>query len=207
MRVMLLESDRRSADDAVRALRDAGHDVVRCHEVDLPSFPCNALCDEQTCPLEGGEGVDVVLDHRAHPYPRPTSFEDGVVCAIRRHIPLVVSGTSALNPFSPWTTAVTHRGDDDVVEACELAADANLVQLAEPALAEVRRRIGDPTLAADADVRVHRRRTRLEATICLPAGTPPVDEQVSVAVAGILRAHDPYSSLIDVAVVRDGVAT
>src|SRR5262249_10745817 len=106
MRVMVLESDRHAADDDIAALREAGHEGFGCHDTDVQAFPANGLCDLDTCPLEGREGIALVLDHRAHPHPRPTPLEDGVSCAVRRHVPLVVSGTAALNPFEPWTTAV-----------------------------------------------------------------------------------------------------
>ena len=119
MRVLVVESDRRAADEAITDLQAAGHRVVRCHEADLPAFPCNALCDQGSCPLETKERVDVVLDFRAHPYPKPTSFEDGVSCALRHHVPLVVAGTSALNPFDKWTTVIADG--HNAVEACELA--------------------------------------------------------------------------------------
>ena len=54
--------------------------------------------------------------------PGPTPFEDGVSCALRHHVPLVVAGTTALNPFDDWTTVTA--GDDDIVEACERAGSA-----------------------------------------------------------------------------------
>jgi hypothetical protein len=201
MRVMVIESDRRSADDAVRELREAGHEVVRCHEPGGQVFPCNALCDDETCPLEGGEGVDVVLDHRAHPYPRPTPLEDGVTCAIRQHVPLVVAGTPALNPFEPWTTAVA--SDGDVVATCVTAARAPLARLAEPARLEVWRRLAaHPSIAAASDVTVRRDRTRLTATISLPDDAPDIDEQLAVAVAGVIRRHDHFTSQLDVEVRR-----
>ena len=50
------------------------------HEADHAAFPCNALSDKNVCPLEVEPAVDVVVDHRAHPHPRPTRSEDGVTC-------------------------------------------------------------------------------------------------------------------------------
>jgi hypothetical protein len=120
VRVLVLETNRRAADHAIAELRGAGHQVVRCHEVGLPAFPCNALCNNGVCELDASGGVDIVLDYRAHPLPRPTAYEDGVSCALRHHVPLVVVGTSALNPFDKWTAAIA--GDDEIVAACEAAA-------------------------------------------------------------------------------------
>jgi hypothetical protein len=174
---------------------------VRCHEPDLPAFPCNALCDADACPLESGAGVDVVLDHRAHPHPRPTPLEDGVTCAVRQYVPLVVAGTSALNPFAPWTTAIA--GDTDVVAACVTAAGGPLDRLAEPARLEVWRRLAaHPAAAAASGVTVQRNRARLDVTVSVPSDAPGVDEQLAVAVAGVIRRHNRYTSQIDVAVKR-----
>lgn len=56
MRVLVVESDRRAADKAITDLQAAGHHVMRCHETDLPAFPCNALCDKGTCPIDTQQG-------------------------------------------------------------------------------------------------------------------------------------------------------
>jgi hypothetical protein len=199
MRALVLESDRRAADKAVLDLQAAGHRVERCHEVDLPPFPCNALCGNESCPVESRGGVDVVVDYRAHPHPRPTGLEDGVTCAVRHHVPLVVAGTSALNPFDRWTTAIAT--DDDIVEACERAARQPIERLAAPARTEVRRRLGSrPALAARADVVVRRSPRELNAVVSVPAEAAELDGPLAVAVAGVLRALDPYSSRVNVAV-------
>ena len=201
MRVLVVESDRRTADKAITDLQAAGHHVVRCHETDLPAFPCNALCDKGTCPIETQQGVDVVLDYHARPHPKPTAFEDGVSCSLRHHIPLVVAGTSALNPFDKWTTAIA--GDDDIVEACELAATRPVERLAEPARAEVRKRLRlQPAVAEQSDVVVHRSNGQLDATIYLPGEAEETDGSLAVAVAGVLRAHDRFASRVNVAVER-----
>lgn len=201
MRVLVVESDRRTADKAVTDLQAAGHRVVRCHETDLPAFPCNALCDKGTCPIETQQGVDVVLDYRARPYPKPTAFEDGVSCSLRHHIPLVVAGTSALNPFDKWTTAIA--SDDDIVSACERAAALPVERLAAPARAEVRRRLAlQPAVAEQSDVVVHRSNGRIDAKIFLPDDADDIDGPLAVAVGGVLRVHDQFASSVNVAVER-----
>lgn len=201
MRVLVVESDRYSADKAVTDLQAAGHQVARCHEVDLPAFPCNALCDQGTCPIEDQRGVDVVLDYRAHPYPRPTPFEDGVSCSLRHNVPLVVAGTSALNPFHRWTSAIA--ADDDIVDACERAATQPLERLAAPARAEVRRRLDRHPDAKEVDVTVFRTNGQLDAIIHLPDQIGEVESELAVAVAGILRAHDRFTSCVNVSIQRD----
>jgi hypothetical protein len=201
MRVLLLESDRHGADDAERALRLAGHEVVRCHEPDLGSFPCNALCDEGTCPVDDDRGVDVALTMRSHSYPGPTDYEDGVSCALRQGVPLVVGGVTAMNPFDRFTTTIVT--DDSVVEACENAVATPVEHLAAPARAEVRRRLAAmPDVAIAADVKVHRHGRQLVATVMLPGDADEVDGQLAVAVAGVLRARDRGAKRIDVTVER-----
>jgi hypothetical protein len=205
MHVLVVESDRHAAANAVTDLQAAGHHVVRCHEQDLAAFPCNALCDHGECPIEADAGVDVVVDYRSRPYPRPTAFEDGVSCALRHHIPLVVAGTSALNPYDKWTTAIA-TSDDDIVSTCERAARMPLERLAEPARAEVRRRLRlQPAVAEAADVVVHRSKGgQLDAVVRLRDEAAEMDDDLAVAVAGVLRANDRFASRVNVAVERVG---
>ncbi len=201
MRVLVVESDPHSADDAISELRDAGHEVVRCHESGSSAFPCNALCDGGGCPLDGDHDVDVLLDYRAHPYPRPTAFEDGASCAARRYIPVVVAGASALNPFERWTTAVAGR--DSVLEACEHAASAPIESLSDVARSKVRQLLShDPVLADAADVVVTRGGGRLEAVIVVPDGAEEVDASLAVGVAGAIRTRDHWTPRVDVCVRR-----
>jgi len=203
MRVLVVESDRRAADGAVAELRGAGHHVMRCHETDLPAFPCNALCDLGQCPLEEDAGIDVVVDFRTRPYPRPTPYEDGVSCALRPHVPLVVAGTSALNPFARWTSAIA-ASDDEVVEACERAMEVPIEHLAAPARTEVQRRLRlQPGVAEVSDVVVRRSKGgQLDAIVLLPDEADEIEDELAVAVADVLRAHDRFAPRVNVAVER-----
>src|SRR5579885_479143 len=123
MRVLLLETDPGAGEPAATELRHAGHTVERCHEPGLGPFPCTGI-SEHRCPLDERATPDVVVTYRAHPYARPTPFEDGVSCAIRHNVPVVVAGTSAQNPYAAWSAEVA--GDDDIVAACEAAASGPL---------------------------------------------------------------------------------
>ena len=193
----MLETDRRAADDAVDSLTAAGHEVLRCHERDEPSFPCRGLCPEG-CALDGW--VDVALTMRAHPYPRPTPSEDGVTCAIRRHVPLVVGGMTALNPFAPWAAATA--GYDDVVEACEVAAAAPLAEHSRVATEEARRLVAAEGLPGD-DVVAGARRGRGRITVEVEASTEidrRLGDLIAVRVAGKVRALDGEIGVIDVRV-------
>jgi hypothetical protein len=201
MRALLLETDRHAGDSVARKLTAAGHQVLRCHEVDLDAFPCNALCAGGACPLEHRESVDVVVTFRAHAYPRPRPFEDGVSCALRHDVPLVVTGTSALNPFDRWTTEITPP--DDIVAACERAVAAPNRKLSEEATRVVRstlvRNGDDAADAAGAEVVVTRRAGRLQARAVLPGGAGEEPDKMAVAIAAVLRDTAPHANGIDVA--------
>jgi len=201
MRVLVVESDPHSADSAVAHLQEAGHEIVRCHEPGQAPFPCNALRAGAACPLDTGPGVDVVLDSRAHPYPRPTAFEDGVSCAVRRSTPLVIAGTDGLNPFDEWTTATAD--DESVVVACERAAAAPIKSLTEVARAKVQQLLSaQPELAASTDVFVTRAGGRLEAEVVVPADAEEVEASLAVGVAGAIRTRDRWTQQVDVCIRR-----
>ncbi len=110
-----------AADATVRQLTKAGHRVFRCHEPGKPEFPCRALAGDGPCPLSD-PGVDVAVTVRTHPDTRPTVREDGVACALRAHVPLVVAGRVMLNPYEEWADEVVEDGD--VVAACERVVSA-----------------------------------------------------------------------------------
>ena len=116
MEVLVLETDRYAADLAVEQLTERGHRVLRCHDPGKPAFPCRALAGEGPCPL-ADPGVDVALTVRAHPTARTSPHEDGLACALRARVPLVVAGRVALNPYEEWADGVVDDGD--VVGTCE----------------------------------------------------------------------------------------
>jgi hypothetical protein len=118
LNVLVLESDRGAAARAIADLTAAGHRVARCHDGEAPAFPCAAL--EGGCPLRN-EIIDVALTVRRHPRSQPAPQEDGVTCALRTHVPVVVAGATALNPFDDYAAEVV-RDPDDIVSACERAA-------------------------------------------------------------------------------------
>lgn len=200
MRVLLLETDAGGAAGAVHRLEARGHEVLRCHEQsESRAFPCAGLSDAAACPLEGA-GVDVALTVRDRALPEPAPLEDGVACALRAHVPLVVAGVTEPNPFAAYSAVVATDGD--VVEVCEEAANAPLARHGMVALDALRAsliRHGMPD--ADADAIVHRSREGLHVALLVPAGTP--DDAAALAttrVVGALRGLDSRARSIDVAV-------
>lgn len=119
--VLLIESRPDAGASAAADLEAAGHHVLRCHEPGAPAFPCAALVEGSSCPVD--DGVDVALLVRPVIAPRPSAKEEGATCAIRAGLPIVEQGSDVLDPFDTWvTTRVRHDGD--VVPACEGALDA-----------------------------------------------------------------------------------
>jgi hypothetical protein len=171
---------------------------VRCHEAGQAAFPCKALDDEQ-CPMHGTP-VDVALTVRSRPRSQPAPLEDGVRCALQRHIPLVVAGSRVLNPFEPWAAEVLDR-TYGVVEPCERAAAAPLPRHgdhAHRALVDVLAHHG--VTGCSPTVEVHRRDGALDVQV---HGVEALDRSVqamaSVRIIGALRALDDTAVGIDVA--------
>ena len=200
MKILVLDSDGEGGGrEAAVTLQAAGHEVHRCHEPGAPAFPCNGLAGTAACPLDGV--VDVAVVVREHPWPRPTALEDGVSCALRHAVPLVVSGRTALDPFDGFATEAI-EGTRGLVEACERAVAAPLPRHGEVAsemAAEVLARHGLDTDGARAEV--HRQNGRLRVSLEVPV---PVDTALSgmlaTRVAGRLRQLDRHASAIDISV-------
>jgi hypothetical protein len=185
---------------AEELLVEAGHEVVRCHEPGDMSFPCAGLIEERGCPLEQAP-VDVVVTARDRSWPRPSPFEDGATCGLRRHAPLVVLGT-ALHPFEQWATRGVDN-DADLVEACEEAAAAPLPRHSEIATEAARgvltRVAGEPT---DSAAIVRHQRGRLIVELDLAAHPEEVEGNVVANVIAALRSFDPHAAGIDVSIAR-----
>jgi hypothetical protein len=120
MRVLVMDSHPGAAGHAADALTADGHEVVRCRDQFAPTHPCAGY--EGACPIDD-VAVDVALDVRGRPLPRPTVGEHGVVCASRAGIPVVIAGQVAFQPFEPLTT-VELTGTSGVASACEAAVAA-----------------------------------------------------------------------------------
>ncbi|MEP6622915.1 MAG: hypothetical protein ABJC79_00585 [Acidimicrobiia bacterium] len=196
MHVLVMESSPGVARVAISDLERAGHHVHRCHEVGDRPFPCRGLASG-ACPLEIAP-IDVVVTVRDHPRVQPSPIEDGVVCALRRRVPVVVSGQPLMNPFESLG-AVASDGDD-VVAACENVARGPQVghsTRAQAALDELLELHGFGT--TQGDVSVCRADGRLEVRVRVdPAVPQPIRRMAAVRITGGLRTYDPYAAGIDV---------
>jgi hypothetical protein len=130
---------------------------------------------------------------RAHPSARSSPHEDGVSCALRARVPLVVAGRVALNPYEEWADAVVEHGQ--VADACERVATLPSrahTDVAQEALRAATRRRADSIEGATALVwRDHNRlRVRLEGLDRLDRSAR---DMVAAEVAAELRAFDAHA--------------
>lgn len=199
MRVLVLEAEPGAADEPIATLEARGHEVVRCHEAGQAAFPCAGLHDAGACPLEGG-GVDVALTVRRHARSVPTPHEDGVACALRMRVPLVVAGEAALNPYADL--GAVEAGDRDLESVL-----AEAVRDARPGHSRVALDALRASLLANdqpvdgANARVWRARTGLHAVLEMADTVPTkVRDMAAVRVTSALREYDRHAAQIDVSV-------
>jgi hypothetical protein len=205
MRVLMSEAASSIGRLAAEALADAGHVVHACHEPGMTGFACVALRG-RPCPLET-HPIDVALAARPYPVSTPLVSEDGVRCAARRHVPLVVAGAIPPNPFAPWTTV--EQPGFDVVEAVETAAALPVEVLstrATEALREIVATMGLAPFAASAEVRRRGSTFRVDVVLTIDEA---VSRQALHRIAVLLHRHmrelEPGASGFDFSVVTEQV--
>ena len=132
--VLVVGTDDWAIQQAADGLQADGVRVLQCHQPGEPAFPCNALIEGRTCPLD--IGFDVALTVRGRPLTRPADGEMGVVCALRHRVPLVVAGMATNNPYNKWAARVVERHGDLSVAAVETAT-AVVVDVRDEAPARV----------------------------------------------------------------------
>lgn len=118
-RVLVVGTHDWAIEQAAVVVEAAGCLVLRCHEPGQPSFPCNALIEGRTCPLDAD--FDVVATVRARPLGNLAQSEFGVICALHHGMPLVVAGVAPARPLGPWAVEQVEQGGD-LASACERAA-------------------------------------------------------------------------------------
>lgn len=175
--VLIIQSHPHAADDAETALVAAGHRVHSCYEPGNEGFPCKGLLDPGGCPLD--RGMDVALLVRARVSPRPSSLENGAVCAVRAGIPLAERGSAVLDPFEPWISLRLDR-HEDVVEGCESAVELAHDPMRQEILtnlAAVLERAGRPVDALTCSIE------RAGSRLLVKLGGPEVDRRTQQALA------------------------
>jgi hypothetical protein len=199
LNVLVLESDRGAATEAVADLEAAGHTVLRCHDGASPAFPCRALTDEG-CPLRNTI-VDVALTVRRRPRSQPAPQEDGITCALRTHVPLVVAGATVLNPYEDFATEIADE-PGDIVAACERAAAAPLRAHTYAALHAVKTVFEKNDVDVTARVVAYRLHGQLHVEVTSAEALPqPLQNIAAVQIVAALRALDPDARGVDVSFV------
>lgn len=198
MRVLVVGTLPGAIDRAEDALRAGGHEVVHCRDEHAGTFPCTALDERGTCPFEVAP-VDVVVTARDRAWPRPSPLEDGAICGIHRFVPLVVHGTTVLEPFERWAVAETET-DEELLAAVERAATAPLPEHGVAATTTMRELLDSHGIAMDGNhVEVRRTGGRLAVTLRLTPEAEPHAAALTVKILTVLRSLDPYADGIDVA--------
>ncbi len=205
MRIVVLESDPGSA-GAVRAgLEQAGHTVVRCHDPQRPTFPCAGI--EQECPLDG-PGADAAVVVRSAARQTPTGYENGVTCAVRQRVPLVVVSPTGASPYARYAEAVLDGEDVGAVVAAVAQAatgrSAGHEAAATAAVHQVLAHHGIEHLAGGIAVEVRRSPVGLDVRLRLaPEVSPALRGELADRVHAAVRAYDPAAHRLDVGVVTE----
>lgn len=198
MKVLVLEQRTGASCDVALDLVGAGHEIVRCHGADEPAFPCRGLTHDQ-CPLDDGDVAVAVMVQSTDGPPMGDAAEDGARCALRRHIPLVVTGSPTGSRLDEWATAVVDDPGAVAATVGEVGERPSVrhTDVAEGAFAGVLEAHGlDPGLAGAVVVR-----TGADLHVELrPSGHVDrvILEIAAVRVAGALRRFDPFPRVIDV---------
>jgi len=119
--VLVVGTDDWAVEQVVARLTAADIPTLTCHPAAAPAFPCNALVEGRTCPLD--VGFDVVVNVRARPVDVPELGEFGAVCGLRAGAVIVTAGISGRDPFAPWATTTVGREDNLCEVVVRVAAE------------------------------------------------------------------------------------
>lgn len=196
MRIMVTEDVPGAGAAVARQLAGAGHEVVRCHEGGHGGL-CVGLASQETCPLDAGV-LDVAVAVRESE-PDLTAQEHGLLCALRRRVPVAVV-TEA--PVTPLGTLAVRIASSDVAEACEAVANGRqsghetAIRRSLWAMPQLALIPGEQVVA-----RVHRHGRRLLVEVQVPSEAA-VRYQSAIAdrAARAVRVYDPDAAQIDITV-------
>lgn len=189
MRTLLIEPTPAGGASLAPDLDAAGHQVVRCHPADGPSFPCAGLTHEG-CPLDDGQPIDVAIAVRDEALPGPTADEAAVTCAIRVGLPVVVLGAEGPNPFAQWAESCHDAAD--LADACDRAIATVAERRAAPLRVEVARVLALEGIdAGDFDVEVRREGTTAQVMV---RTQEPLPIAVANTIATRLHAVDQHGA-------------
>lgn len=127
--VLVVGTDDWAVEQVASTLAEAGCRTLTCHPPGEPVFPCNALVEGRTCPLDAG--FSVVVTVRARPVDSPAPGEMGVICGVHAGAALVIAGMGGRNPFLRWATRSVGPGDSLVAVVAEVAAGREVAVAAD----------------------------------------------------------------------------
>jgi hypothetical protein len=114
--VLVVGTDEWAIDRAAHELEATGIRVLRCHEPGEPAFPCNAMIEGRTCPLD--VGFALVADVRSRAVGGLAQSELGVVCGSSTGRPVVIAGVSKDLPVMRWFGRAVDMGAS-LTSVCE----------------------------------------------------------------------------------------
>ncbi|MGK2958157.1 MAG: hypothetical protein ACSLFB_07115 [Acidimicrobiales bacterium] len=202
MKVLMVENNSESAHSVAELLKSSGHSVYSCHDASAIGGlgACVAL-QYQQCPMNLAP-MDLFLDVRSpdgtHSGIEALLMEEGVLCAARRKIPVVIAGEIDNQPFKRWA-AIEHPGLPSVA-ALEDVASAPLPDhsaVATAALRSILRAHGITVDKAEAEVR------RRDGGILLhidfsPSTDASAAQAVAIKVGQAVRQIDPWAPSLDI---------
>ena len=197
MRVLMLESHRGIANDAVAEMTEAGYTIVRCDTSDR-RVPCRGLAAGGECPLDEYVDVAVLVQEIG-----TCHVEHGAVCAARSRVPVIEVDRADIAlrlPIASWTATAAPR----LLDECERAAhdgsahaeavEGRLVELGVVTPAELDQPDGTVAIA------VTRGANRLRLTVDLADSMRDRQTEIVRAATQALRDFDRQPAVIDVAV-------
>ncbi len=188
MRIAMLQSDPRAGARAQALLENAGHEVLHCTDPAGYPFPCRGVTGD-SCPLDAGAVVAVSASGSVPP--EPQAGDVGLICAMRRHLPVLVAAPEDA-VWSGSRLGLVAAGD--LVASVERAASAVLPVHTKDVLDEARRMAGESATAS-----VTRSIGGLRIDIELPEDVEDsVAQAIAVRALGAVRRIDPWAATIDV---------
>jgi len=184
------------------SLRAGGHQITTCDSPDGHGpMACAALRGEP-CPIET-RPVDVALHVTTELAGTPSIEDEGILCALRQFIPLVVANYDTADPastgdgFAPWAAAVCAPADVEKTLAWAAAAPLriHIAAAAEAANAV----LASKGVEAHFDAIVHRSNGQIQ--VGLEADGPVPDDvrrDAAVRAHDVIRQIDQRSPAVDV---------
>lgn len=188
MRIAMIQSDPPTVARVQALLEDAGHEVLHCTDHAGHPFPCRGVTGD-TCPVDSGAVVAVSAPGTVPPEPHAVNV--GLICAMRRHLPVVVAAPEeVVRPGARLGLVAA----GDLVASVERAASAVLPVHTKDVLDEVRRMAGESATAS-----VTKFVGGLRVDIDLPEDVEhSVAQAIAVRALDAVRRIDPWAATIDV---------